>query len=520
MSLPPIPTGSEPDPKSDQAAAAASGQPAPPAPAPPSEPTASAPTPAASWPAAPPPLIAGRAATAGESGPAGFTWIQPQGTPGSGWGTPAPVGSSRTGRGRALARIGLGLIALLLAFGLGIGAGRAGLGSPTQPGPGGTASGAALPTPGQAGLPPDFGLFYEAWGVLKDNYVEPSALESRDLTYGAINGLVEAVGDTDHTRFLTANQLREEQEGLSGSFAGVGAVMAEQDGVPVVQSVFVGSPAERAGLRPGDHVVGIDGESTDGLSLNEVVAKVRGEAGTVVRLSVLREGSTQPTEISITRAVINVSAVSWAFMPGTKIAVIRLEQFQADSTKDVVAALQAALDQSATGIVLDLRNNTGGYVSEAVAIASQFLTGGDVYIAQDGKGERTPVAVQTGGIALRVPLTVLIDHASASSSEIVAGALQDAGRAKLVGVTTFGTGTVLGTFTLSDGSALLVGTVEWLTPAGRQIWKHGITPDVTVELPSDGRVVTPSEFATLGAAGIRDAGDTQLFRAVEVVQGK
>lgn len=367
------------------------------------------------------------------------------------------------------------------------------------------------------GDPPGFGLFGEAWGVLKQNYVDPKALDSKDITYGAIRGMTAAIGDTDHTRFMTPDELKQEQQGLSGTFAGIGAVLSQEGADLVVQSVLQGAPAQRAGVRAGDRILAVDGKETTGKTVSEVVSEVRGPEGTAVTLTLGRDGEPQPIVITITRATITSPAVSWALYPGTTTAVVRLEQFSADSGKQLTDALKAAEAAGATKIVLDLRNDPGGYVGEAMTVASQFLKDGLVFIQQDGKGVRKENAVQPGGAATTQPLVVLVDGQSASSAEIVAGAIQDGARGTIVGVKTFGTGTVLSEFDLSDGSALYVGTSQWLTPKGHEIWKRGIAPDVVVTLPSDGRLVVPDEFSALGVDGIVKAGDTQLIRAVQLL---
>jgi carboxyl-terminal processing protease len=371
--------------------------------------------------------------------------------------------------------------------------------------------------PATPGEPTEFGLFWEAWDILKQHYVDQPGLVGKDLTYGAIRGLTTAIGDTGHTRFLTPEQLKLEQDDLSGKFAGVGVYYA-QDGTDfVVQSVIPGTPAERAGVRAGDRIVAVDGKPTSGKTVNDLASEVRGEEGTQVTLTLVPKDGGDAVDVTITREIITNPAVSWAMYPGTTTTVIRLEQFSLDAGAQMVEALTAARAAGATRFVLDLRNNPGGYVGDAVKVASQFLGDGVVYISQDGKGDRTEVPVTPGGVATAPPLVVLVDNGSASSAEIVSGAIQDAGRGKIVGETTFGTGTVLAPFTLSDGSALYVGTVEWLTRDGHLIWRKGITPDVVVAIPSDGRIVVPSEFEKLGGDGIKASKDAQLEKAIELV---
>jgi carboxyl-terminal processing protease len=207
-------------------------------------------------------------------------------------------------------------------------------------------------------------------------------------------------------------------------------------------------------------------------------------------------------------------------VPGTKTALFRLEQFSNGAADEMVKTLKQARAAGADRIVLDMRGNPGGYVNEAVGVASQFLTKGLVYVERNAQGQSTDHPVSPGGVATDIPLVVVVDRNTASSAEIVSGALQDAGRAKIVGQTTFGTGTVLGEFDLSDGSALRVGTVEWLTPSGRRIWHEGIAPDVPETLPSDVQPLSPEDIGRLTAAAVGKIDDTQLAKALQVVSGE
>ncbi len=371
-----------------------------------------------------------------------------------------------------------------------------------------------------ASLPPQFATYMEAWQILHDSYVDPSALDPQKLTYGSIDGLVQAVGDTGHTRFLTPDEVKDQHTSLSGSIVGIGALMNTDQGQPIIQSVIPGGPAEKAGLRSGDRVLTVDGKSVDGLEIDEVVKLIRGDAGTTVKLSILHDGESAPVDYSIVRQQVTVPAVSWSLIPGTTLADLRLEEFSAGSAKEVENAILAAKEAGATGIVLDLRGNPGGYVGEAVDIASQFLKDGIVYQQRDKSGKVDKQAVKPGGEATDMPLEVLVDLGTASSAEIVAGAIQDAGRGQLIGAKTFGTGTVLNEYTLKDGSALLVGTVEWLTRDGRQIWKQGIQPDIALESTPAGKIVPPSELSKLGADGLVKSGDAPLLKAIELLKGR
>jgi len=290
-------------------------------------------------------------------------------------------------------------------------------------------------------------------------------------------------------------------------------------GQPRIIGVFDGSPAEKAGLLPDDVIVAVDGKRTEGASIDDVAGWVRGEAGSTVKITV-RGSDGQERTLSIARADVPVQAVSWTMVPGTKTALIQLEQFSNGAADAMVKSLKDARAAGAERIVLDLRGNPGGYVNEAVGVASQFLSSGLVYIERNAQGETTDHPVSPGGVATDLPLVVLVDGNTASAAEIVSGALQDAGRAKVVGETTFGTGTVLGEFDLSDGSALRVGTVEWLTPKGRRIWHEGIAPNVSVILPSGVQPISPEDVRRLTGAAVGKMQDTQLAKALELVSAE
>jgi carboxyl-terminal processing protease len=297
--------------------------------------------------------------------------------------------------------------------------------------------------------------------------------------------------------------------------------MSTQPAIPRLSqstAIGAGSPAQAAGLRSQDEIIAVNGQSVENVSVDSVASLIRGEAGTKVTLTILHSGSGSPQDITITRAVVTVPAVAWHMVPGTSDAMVSITQFSDKSSQQVKTALQAALAAGAKGIVLDLREDPGGLVDEAVATASQFLASGTVYVRQTADGTQIKVPVTGGGVATQTPLVVLIDYGTASSAEIVAGALQDAGRAKVVGVRSFGTGTVLNTFMLPDGSALRLAVEEWLTPLGRHIFPDGITPDVKVDLPAGASQLTPDALGDLTAAQVTSSGDAQLLAALQQLQ--
>ncbi len=421
--------------------------------------------------------------------------------------------SSAGGQGGRAALIGVIVgLALVVTFSAGIGVGR--LVVPPSAPAGTTSNPASGPAPS---APTEFGLIKEAWDTIHQQYVAKDELDDRQLIYGAIEGMTDAVGDTGHTDFMTPEEREARNDALSGSYVGIGVRIDEtEEGLPRIVSVFRGSPAETAGLLPDDVIVAVDGRTTVERSIDDVADWVRGEAGTTVEVTIRRSDGTEET-LSIVRADVPIEPVTWALVPGSTTAIIRLEQFSAGAADDMVQALKDARAAGADRIALDLRGNPGGYVNEAVGIASQFLSSGLVYIERNAAGEREEHPVSAGGVATDLPFVVLVDGTTASSSEIVSGAVQDAGRAKIVGETTFGTGTVLGEFTLSDGSALRIGTVEWLTPQGRRIWHEGIAPDVAVTQPDGVVPLTPDDVRGLTPAEVDTIEDTQLSRALEVV---
>jgi carboxyl-terminal processing protease len=420
------------------------------------------------------------------------------------------VGSPAAGRGsgRLIHRLVIGL-ALVLTFSVGIGVGR--FVTPLTGGSDGT-------TPGPTGQGEAFDLISEAWGILHQDYVGADELNDTTLAYGAIEGLTNAVGDTGHTSFLTPQERAERNEELSGSYAGIGVrIDVAEDGRPIVIGVFRDSPAQAAGVEVGDIIVSVDGQPTDGRDLDEVSGWIRGEVGTTVELTIHHGPDGADRELSIVRAEVTIETVSWAMVPGTSTAVLRLEDFSHGAADQVKAALGDIKAAGADRLVFDLRGNPGGYVDEAVGVASQFLSSGVVFVERDAAGKETTHPVSPDGAAPDLPMVVLVDAGTASSAEIVSGALQDAARGELIGVTTFGTGTVLGEFELRDGSALRVGTVEWLTPSGRRIWHEGIVPDVVVERADDVRPVLPDDLRTMTAAQAGTLADPQMARAVSVV---
>lgn len=365
----------------------------------------------------------------------------------------------------------------------------------------------------------DFTLIDEAWQTIRTNYVDKTAVTDETFTYGAIDGMVNALGDTGHSRFLSPEMVKAQHEYNTGTFEGIGAYVESRDGATVIVSPIDNSPAQAEGLLPGDVIVAIDGEDVTTLPLNEVVQHVLGPAGSEVTLTIFTPATGEMRDVTLARAKIELENVTWAQLPGTTIAHIRISAFSERVSQDLHQALTDIQAAGLTGVVLDLRNNPGGLLTEAIGVAGQFLPEGTtVLLRQDAQGNMKTETAVSEGAGLDIPLVVLINQGSASASEIVAGALQDNGRAQLVGDTTFGTGTVLNEFDLSDGSALLLATEQWLTPSGRVIWHEGIVPDTAVSLPIGTALLRPESERQLTVADLQSSEDAQLLQALHSLQ--
>ena len=347
----------------------------------------------------------------------------------------------------------------------------------------------------------DFSLFWDAWRVIQEQYVGNDELDHESMVFGAIEGMVKALGDP-YTTYFPPEEAKLFKEDISGSFDGIGAEIGLRDGALTIISPLEGSPSQKAGLRAGDRVVSIDGTSTQDMDVNEAVRLIRGNKGTTVTLSILREGEVK--EIPIVRDTIQVPVIKWEERDG--VAYIQLFNFSARSPEEfsrvAVEIKKAGIDR----IILDLRNNPGGFLEAAQRIAGWFVSPGEVGAIEDfGESEREDQeyrAVGTGAFK-DASVVVLINEGSASASEIIAGALRDLRQVKLIGVKSFGKGSVQELETLNKG-ALKVTVARWLTPNGPNISEEGLQPDETVE-------VTQEQL---------DAGlDPQLERALEVVKG-
>ncbi len=360
-----------------------------------------------------------------------------------------------------------------------------------------------------------FSNFWEVWNLAEARFLDPKAIEPDEMIAGAINGMLDSLNDQGHTRYLTPEQFEHQREALQGEFEGIGAYITKEGEYPTITAPIEGSPAEAAGIQAGDMILRVNGETTRGLELEEVVRRVRGKPGTTVTLQIQHLDQEAPVEITVERAAVNVPAATWRMLP-CKVALIKLSQFREEAKQELQRALQAAKQQGAQKLILDLRNNPGGLLDQAIGVTSQFLPKDQTILrVRDRNGKEDVYESTESQPETELPIVILINQGSASSSEIFTGALQDHGRAKVIGVPTPGAGSVLSPIPLDDGSAVYLGTAEWLTPQGRKIRHEGIKPDITVGLPVDVYPLTPTTAKHLTDEQILKTEDTQIARALE-----
>jgi carboxyl-terminal processing protease len=370
----------------------------------------------------------------------------------------------------------------------------------------------------------EFTILEETYDAIRNNYVLEEEISDEELIYGAARGMINALGDENHSRFLDPVEAANFERSSQGELIGIGIQIDSAATPPLVIAPIPDSPAFAAGILPGDEILAIDDRPTDEMTPTEVGDALRGEAGTEVRLLVLHEGDEEPFEVTITREKIEVNPVSWAMLPDG-VLWIQLSSFSAGSAEAVKNAIREGERLGMTGLVFDLRNNGGGLVWEAVGVASQFLPDGSPLFQEVNKAGETSVTRSQGsnGAYLEGPMVVLVNEYSASASEIVSSAIMENGRAQVLGEKTFGTGTVLTTFNISDGSRAVLGIKLWLTGAGEEIYKKGVEPDEVIEmvdtypaLPSLMR--TSPEDPSVTEAALTESEDIQLQQALKSLQ--
>jgi carboxyl-terminal processing protease len=322
----------------------------------------------------------------------------------------------------------------------------------------------------------DFKTYWDVWNRIRDSYVHQPVSE-QDLFYGSLKGMVDSVGDPYTTYFdpKTAESFNQE---LSGTFFGIGAEIGEKDEGIIVVAPIADGPAERGGVRAGDQIIAIDTLTTDGMNVNDAVLKIRGALGTQVVLTLFTEGDTETHDITLTREEIKTDSVTWEIRDDN-IAVVEIHMFNEDTTTLFEKATQEMLEKNVKGIVLDLRNDPGGLLDQAINVAGFWVDGQTVVIEKNQDGQR-PFVSGHGARLVGIPTAVLVNGGSASAAEILSGALQDYKVATIIGEQTFGKGSVQQYYEYEDGSAVKITIAEWLTPLGRSINKVGITPDQIV----------------------------------------
>ena len=390
-------------------------------------------------------------------------------------------------------------LALLLAFGVGL---YTGISERVQ----------STVFAAQSGAQPqdlDFSKFWRAWGLLDQNFVETHASNTiptyQERVYGAIAGLTDSYGDP-YTVFFPPADAKQFNEDIAGAFGGVGMELGARDGSLTVVAPLKGSPAEAAGVRSGDTVVGVDGKATEKMPVEQAVKLIRGEVGTTVALTLRRAGTASPLTLKIVRQTIQVPVINF-YNRGDGIFVLELYNFSENSVDLFRQALRQYFESGSTKLILDLRGNPGGYLDAAVQMASFFLPVGEVVVSEDFGGKQPDNRHRSLGYNVfankKLSMAVLVDQGSASAAEILAGALSQHGVAKLIGTRTFGKGSVQQLMELGGGAELKVTVAQWLTPNGSSISDGGLQPDIEVE----GKPARPDDFG-------RSGGDPQKEAAI------
>lgn len=351
----------------------------------------------------------------------------------------------------------------------------------------------------------DFSLFWDAYNKLSENFVDRSKIDDQKIVYGAIAGMAKSLGDP-YTAFFNPDDSKILQASLSGSFEGIGAEVGIKKDQLTVIAPLENTPASKAGLKPGDIILKINGKDTSDMATETAVSLIRGQKGTSVTLNVFREGWSAPKDIKIIRDTITPDTIKWSMKDGN-VAYIQIFQFDRSLSDDFKKIAKEIIDQKAQKIVLDLRGNPGGYLDVAQEIAGYFLQKGQTVTIEDFGASNKPQDIykaEGSGVFANYPVVVLIDQGSASASEILAGALRDDRNVKLVGNKSFGKGSVQTILNMRGGSILKITIAHWLTPKGNSISEVGLAPDAKVDISED---------------DIKQDKDPQLDKALEIIKG-
>lgn len=371
-------------------------------------------------------------------------------------------------------------------------------------------------------------LVLQAWNDINQYYVVTGAINQKQMAYDAINAIVNSLGDTGHSRFETPEQLAQEQQQLQNApTTGIGVYLSGGGSQPIrIDAIIPNSPASKVNLKPGDWIVGVNSTDVRGKTIDQVKPLISGAKGTTVTLTIIRPSvsTTATFDVTITRGEFSAPTVVPYIIPGTGIEDIQLLQFSSDADSQLQKALKDAQAQHVKGIILDLRDNPGGYLDQAVSVASEFIPykPGENVLIEKSRTQQQAEPVQKNGLATTIPLVILVNNGTASAAEITAGAIQvDRPGVNVVGETTFGTGTVLQQVMLSDGSALWLGTQEWLLPNGQSVYHKGYTPNQPVALPASEAPVSAlvASEEHLSQQQVLGSGDAQLVKAYNDLTG-
>lgn len=326
----------------------------------------------------------------------------------------------------------------------------------------------------------DFALFWKVWDTLKEKYVDQGSLDAQTLVYGAIRGMLKATNDP-YTTFFDPKETQEFAEDIGGSFEGIGAELGIKDNILTVIAPLDGSPAQKAGLLSGDKIIKIGDKSTTEITIDSAVDLIRGKKGTEVILTILRTGAKETKDVPIIRDTIEIKSVKLEFRD-KDIAYLKINQFGEKTSKEFDVAMNQIILQGSKGIILDLRNNPGGFLASSVEIASRMIPRGKIVVTEeDGAGKKDNLYTTGGDKLSAIPIVVLINEGSASASEILAGALRDGRAVQLIGKKSFGKGSVQELINLPNKASVKITVAKWLTPSGDYIMEKGISPDIEVE---------------------------------------